>query len=136
MLTSLLNCRRLYKNHLLIIIIITLDDKLWFLEWGVSSFALNFINHFWLKNIDSIELSRVILLKFEDSSYNKTIDLLLVGCLERSSWSCNTAFLLELFCELKISFLFNCYKGHWQLNSTLNSGNKLLFKINKMLAIS
>jgi hypothetical protein len=45
-------------------------------------------------------------------------------------------FLLELFCELEVSLLFSCYEGHRQLDSILNSGNKLLFEINKMLAIS
>ena len=60
--------------------------------------------------MNSIKFNKVILFKFKDFFYNKTINLLFIRCLKGSSWSCNITFLLKLFCELKVSFLFSCYK--------------------------
>ena len=63
--------------------------------------------------MNSIKLNKVIFFKFKDSFYNKTINFLFVKCLERNSQSYNTTFLLKLFCELKVSLLFSCYKGYY-----------------------
>ena len=83
-----------------------------FLNRALVALPLILLTIFNLKMRTLLKLNKVILFKFKDSFYNKTVNLLLIKYLERSSWSYNITFLLKLFCEFKVSLLFNCYKGY------------------------
>jgi hypothetical protein len=82
LLTGLLDCWRLHKNHIFAIVIISLDNKSRFFVRYISYFILNLINNPEFENINTSILNRILLLKTKYSSADQTIDLLLLGYLE------------------------------------------------------
>jgi hypothetical protein len=65
LLTSLLDCWRLYKNYILVIVIINLDNKSRFFVRYINYLIFNFINNPVFEDTDISIFNKIILLKIK-----------------------------------------------------------------------
>jgi hypothetical protein len=65
LLTSLLDCWRLYKNYILVIVIINLDNKSRFFVRYINYLIFNFINNPGFEDTDISIFNKIILLKIK-----------------------------------------------------------------------
>ena len=83
-----------------------------FLNRVLVALPLILLTIFNLKMRTPLNLIGLYFLNLKTFFNNKTVNLLLIKYLKRGSQGCDTTFLLKLFCEFKVSLLFNCYKGY------------------------